>query len=203
MTRARLDELLAKLTPRMAKRFRSVMQRVKSKRTLAQLESALESGQISEVIADVEKAAASVAEGSAAIHTLAGGEVALHLGAKLGEIVSYDGSNPRAVAALARNRLELVQGLSEDARLAIGEALRGGLEGGINPRASAIAIRDSIGLTATQTQFTPRGIQRKLLSQLRLRCGRERSMSQYLSDFVDWLKRKKRRKGTLQVKVLP
>jgi hypothetical protein len=71
----------------------------------------------------------------------------------LGELVSYDGTNPRAVAALARNRLELVQGLREDARLAIGEALRGGIEGGANPRATAIAIRDSIGLTGEQAKW--------------------------------------------------
>jgi hypothetical protein len=153
VTRKRLDELLAKLEPRMAKRFRSVMQRVKNKRTLAQLEGALESGQISEVIADVEKAAAVVAEGSAAIHTLAGGEVAEFLAGKLDQLVSYDAGNPRAVAALARNRLELVQGLTEDARLAIGEALRGGVDLGANPRATAIAIRDSIGLTDVQARW--------------------------------------------------
>lgn len=153
MTKKRLEELIGKLEPKMARRFRQIMQRVKSGKTLAQLEAALEGGAIGEVIDDIEKAAAQIAAQNAAAHNLVAGEVAAALGDRLNRLVSYDGTNPRAVGALARNRLAMIYGLSEDQRLAIGEALRHGLEGGYNPRKTAIAIRDSIGLTPTQTQW--------------------------------------------------
>ena len=69
------------------------------------------------------------------------------------QVHDYDGTNPRAVAALARRRLELSTELVEAQRQAIGETLRLGLENGLNPRQTAVAIRDSIGLTVPQTQW--------------------------------------------------
>lgn len=157
MTKKRLDELIARMEPRIAKRFRAVMARVKSRRTLAQIEAAIDSGAtgqaISTVLDDIEAAAASVAGQTAAVQALVGGEVADYLATKLDKLVSFDGSNPRVVAAAARNRYELIQGLVEEQRQAIGEALRIGHELGLNPRQTAIAIRDSIGLTVEQTQW--------------------------------------------------
>lgn len=159
MTRKRLDELLAKLEPRMAKRFRGLMQRVKGTRSVASLEVALEAGTVAKILDEIELAAGMLAEQSAAVNRLVGGEVATYLGGKLDKLVSYDGSNPRAVAALQRNRLEFMWGMREEARLSIGEAQRisealaQGLGTGVNPRTTAILIRDSIGLTADQTRW--------------------------------------------------
>ena len=153
MTRKRLDELLARLQPKLAKRFRQVMQRVRDKRTLAELESALESGTIATVLDDIDQATAVLASQSAAAHAFIAAEVAEELSTKLDKLISYDGTNPRAVAVLARRRLELSTELVETQRQAIGETLRLGLENGLNPRQTAVAIRDSIGLTVPQTQW--------------------------------------------------
>lgn len=151
MTKKRLEELIGRLEPRMARRYRQVMQRVRSQRTLAQLEAALEGGTIGTLLDDIEVAAKRLAEQSGAARALVAGEVSEYLGKNLDRLVSYDGSNPRAVAALARNRLDLIQGLTTDQREAVGEALRIGHQLGYNPRKTAIAIRDSIGLTVEQT----------------------------------------------------
>ena len=153
MTRKRLDELLARLQPKLAKRFRQVMQRVRDKRTLAELESALESGTIATVLDDIDQATAVLTSQSAAAHAFIAAEVAEELATKLDKLISYDGTNPRAVAVLARRRLELSTELVETQRQAIGETLRLGLENGWNPRQTAVAIRDSIGLTVPQTQW--------------------------------------------------
>lgn len=155
MTRARLDQLLARLEPRMAKRFRSLMQRVKSARTLAAIENALESGgpALGAILTDIEAAAGMMAAQSAAVHHLVGTEVAAQLADKLDKMISYDGSNQRAVAALQQSRIELSGGLVEKQRQAIGQALIEGARDGYNPRKTAIAIRDSIGLTADQTRW--------------------------------------------------
>ena len=153
MTRKRLDELLARLQPKLARRFRQVMQRVKDRRTLAELEAALEGGTAGAVLDDIETAAKAFAAQGTAAQALVAGEVAAYLSERLDLLVSYDSTNARAVAALQAHRLRLVQAITEEQRQAIGEVLSGGLAGGINPRQSAIAVRDSIGLDATRARW--------------------------------------------------
>ena len=105
------------------------------------------------VLDDIDQATAVLASQSAAAHAFIAAEVAEELSTKLDKLISYDGTNPRAVAVLARRRLELSTELVETQRQAIGETLRLGLENGWNPRQTAVAIRDSIGLTVPQTQW--------------------------------------------------
>lgn len=153
MTRRRMEELIARLEPRMRKRFREVMRIVRRRRSVAQLEAALEDGSIGTLLDDVEAAAGKLAAETVTAHAAVAAEVATYVQGKVATLVSYDGTNPRAVAALARNRLSLIQGLREDQRQALGEMLRQGLEQGWNPRQTAIAIRDSIGLTDVQAKW--------------------------------------------------
>lgn len=153
MTRKRLEELLARYEPRIARKFRQVMQRVKDARSLAELEVALENGTAGQVLADVTNAAGQVAAEGAAVHNLVAAEVAAVLADQLDKLVSYDSTNTRAVQRLARNRLVLSTYLTEEQRQAIGEALIEGASEGINPRRTAIAIRDSIGLDAERTKW--------------------------------------------------
>ena len=53
MTKKRLDELLAKYEPRLAARFRSLMARVRGRRSAAELEVMIERGASSEVISTI------------------------------------------------------------------------------------------------------------------------------------------------------
>ena len=153
MTQRRIEQLLAREGPRIRKRFRQVMQRVKDRRTLAELEAALEGGTAGAVLDDIETAAKAFAAQGTAAQALVAGEVAAYLSERLDLLVSYDSTNARAVAALQAHRLRLVQAITEEQRQAIGEVLSGGLAGGINPRQSAIAVRDSIGLDATRARW--------------------------------------------------
>ena len=123
MTRKRLEELLGRLEPAMAKRYRQVMQRVRSKRTLAQLEAALEGGAgplVGAILDDIDAATAVLASRAAAAHTLVAQEVAATLSTMLDELVDYDATNVRAVNALTRSRYALISHINEEQRQAIG-----------------------------------------------------------------------------------
>lgn len=157
MTRKRIEQLLAQHTPRIRSRFRKAIQRVKDRWTVAKLEAALEGGPgappLSAVLDDVEGAAKLIAAQSEAVTILVAQEVAAQLTEKLDTLISYDGTNERAVQALRANRLRMVQGLTDEARNAIGEALARGTEAGMNPRRQAVMIRDQLGLGDEQRRW--------------------------------------------------
>lgn len=159
MTRKRLQALLDKLEPRMRRRTYAYLRAVKTdpSATLAAIEGAIESGgaaqAVEAILADVEAAAGAIASEGAAISAESGAAVAEHLTEKIGKLISYDGTNARAVAMLQRSRLSLVQDLVGTQRDAVLEAISYGLDNGINPRTTAIAIRDSIGLTADDVRI--------------------------------------------------
>lgn len=146
MTRKRIEELLARYSSRIARRYRQVMARARDQRTISELESALEAGRVGEVLAEIDGAKAVAAEVGAA-DTAIGVEVAAYIADRVSKIVSYDGTNPRAVTRLQVNGQRLITAITEQQRQAIGEVLSGGLVDGLNPRAVAVAIRDCIGLT--------------------------------------------------------
>lgn len=154
MTKKRLDELLAKYEPRLAARFRSLMQRVRGRRSAAELEVMIERGATSEAIGtimdDVDAAAQAMASEVAALDMVIGRAVSAWIGEEVGKLISYDGANARAVQRLASSRDWLRRWWGADQQQAIDAVLEevgAGLVEGINPRQMAIAIRDSIGLT--------------------------------------------------------
>lgn len=154
MTRKRLDELLARYEPRLAARFRSLMQRVKAQRTVAELEAMIEAGASGQAVADildnVDAAAKVMASETAALDLIVGREVSAWLGEELGALIDYDATNYRAVSRLANNRAWLARWWGADQAQAIDAVIAevgAGLVGGINPRQMATAIKDAIGLT--------------------------------------------------------
>lgn len=161
MTRKRLEELLRRESPRVRRRYLGAIARVRDKYTLAKLESALEGGTISSVLDDLERAGALFAAQTEAVTALVANEVAEQLSKKLDVVVTYDGTNERAVAQLRANRARMVQGLREEARDAITDVLVEGTSQGLNPRQQAQGIRDSIGLTPKQAEWV-RSYRRRL-----------------------------------------
>ena len=154
MTKKRLDELLAKYEPRLAARFRSLMARVRGRRSAAELEVMIERGASSEVIStildDIDASAQVMATEAAALDAVVGQAVSAWIGEEIGKLVSYDGVNARAVQRLTSSRDLLRRWWGADQQQAIDAVLQevgAGLVEGINPRQMAIAIRDSIGLT--------------------------------------------------------
>lgn len=154
MTKTRLDALLARYEPRLAARFRSLMARVRSRRTVAELEVLIESGAgaevVSQILDDVDAAAKVMAAEAAAIDAAAGKAITAWIAGQVGASIVYDTTNLRAVARLATSRRYLSLWWGQDQREAIEAVLSEvgrGLVTGVNPRQMAIAIRDSIGLT--------------------------------------------------------
>lgn len=152
MTRKRIEEILARGSMRLARRYRQIMQRIREQRSISELERALEAGQIADVLAEVEGGGQAVATEVAVIDTAIGVEVAAYIAERVNSIVSYSGTNPRAIARLQLNGQRLITAITEGQRLAIGEALSAGLSSGYNPREVARAIRDVIGLTPERAQ---------------------------------------------------
>jgi len=157
MTRKRLQELLDRQTPRVRRRYLAAMQRVRSRATLAKLEDALESGTIATVLDEVERGAALFAAQTEAVTALVANEVAEQLSKKLDVVVTYDGTNERAVAQLRSNRQRVIHAMREEAW----EVMADGIKSGTNPREQARAIRDSIGLTPKQAEWV-RSYRRRL-----------------------------------------
>lgn len=161
MTRKRIEELLAREGPRIRKRFRQVMERVKDRWTLAKLEDALLNGKLGEVLDEVEQAAGAVASTTAAVQNAVAHEVADTLSKQLDSAVSYDTSNAAAVQALRRERARLVTGMRDEHRDIIVDVLADGTARGLNPREQARGIRDSLGLSRPQAAWV-RSYDRKL-----------------------------------------
>jgi hypothetical protein len=161
MTRARMEALLARYAPKIRNRFRAVLQKVKDRWTVAQLEAALEGGSLGTVLDDIEQAAASLAAQVNGVSVAVGREVAETLSTQLDKLVSYDETNMRAVDAMRANRMQLVQGLVSDQREAFTNVLSDGIARGLNPRQQAVALRDSLGLTPGQEKWV-RNYRRKL-----------------------------------------
>lgn len=161
MTRKRLEELLRRESPRVRRRYLGAIARVRDKYTLAKLESALEGGTISTVLEELERAGALFAAQTEAVTALVANEVSEQLSKKLDVVVTYDGTNERAVAQLRANRVRMVQGLREETRESITDVLVEGTSQGLNPRQQAQGIRDSIGLTPKQAEWV-RSYRRRL-----------------------------------------
>jgi hypothetical protein len=153
VTRRRIEELLSKEGPRIRKRFKQVMQRVKDTWTVARLEQALTEGRIAEVLDDIEAAGKDIAGASAAVHNRVAEETAAWLSTRTDKLISYDASNDGAVRALRQDRLRMVSGLRDEHRAIILDVLTDGTAQGQNPREQARGIRDSLGLTQQQAKW--------------------------------------------------
>ena len=156
MTRKRMEQLLGRESARIRRRFLGVVARVKSKRSLAELEAALEGGTISEVLDDFEKALGQLAAATEATYAGIAAEVTARLAKTLDAPLAFDATNQRAIDYLQRHRAKLVTELTQTQRDAVVEALVEGNRAGVGPRTQAAALRDSIGLTQQQAGWVTR-----------------------------------------------
>lgn len=123
--------------------------------SVAAIEARLIAGDYAGLIKEVEQAARMFAAASHAGYEHAAREAANWLDeqpALADRLIRFDATNDRAVYAARRNELKLVQGLGQETRQNIQQILVDGQRQGLNPRAIARDIRDSIGLTPTQEQ---------------------------------------------------
>jgi hypothetical protein len=166
MTRRRIEELLLKHEPRIQRRFRRALSRARDRWTVAKLEAALEGGAaeaVGQVLDDVERAGSVLAARTEAITVLVANEVADQLGRRYDKLVTYDGTNERAAAAMRSNRLRIRDGFTQQQREVIADVFSDGAALGINPREQAIAIRDGLGLSRGQARWV-RSYRRRLMA---------------------------------------
>jgi hypothetical protein len=97
-----------------------------------------------------------LADGQAAVYTLAGTEGAKFLTDILEVVVGFDQVNERAVSIMQRERLRLIREFSAGQREATRAALTDGIRRGLNPIEQARNFRGSIGLTANQQRAVER-----------------------------------------------
>jgi ketosteroid isomerase-like protein len=105
---------------------------------------------VKETAAAAERFAASVNEATAT----SGKAAAKWLDGKVPDsLISYNGTNYRAVSQAQQNRYQLIREISDEQRTVVRRAVSEGVARGDNPRVIARDIRESIGLTETQAGY--------------------------------------------------
>lgn len=121
--------------------------------SIADIETAMATGDFSRVTQAVQAAAAKFAADAATQFATAGERAAAWLNPQVDALVHFDGTNPGAARWAQRNKLDTVSGLSDEQRQVIRQVLVDGARSGANPRETARDIRDSLGLTPPQQEW--------------------------------------------------
>lgn len=147
----RIRAIIERVQPKIRRRFLEVIQWLRGGTSLRLLADLLEAGRIDEIFGvRLERAASRFAAEVVDGYIHAAEATAANLGEDLGTFVSFDQTNERAVAAMQRNRLDMIREFSDEQRAVIRQVHTRGLELGLNPRTVAREMRASIGLTQRQ-----------------------------------------------------
>lgn len=175
----RLIRLLAKAEPAIRLQFERMIAGIKNQWTLDYITQLLENGRLERAFTVLAENAARLSTEINRVYVSAGTSAADEATAslarameqlsgtaavtaygrvfqELGEhtiTIGFDQVNHRAVAAMRANKLRLVQGFTQGQRTATQRALIQGIKEGLNPRAQAVLIRNSVGLTDNQQIF--------------------------------------------------
>jgi hypothetical protein len=146
-----LKALLALVERHLGSSWLDVADWLRQQNGLDAIEARLRVGDYYGVVQGIEDAARRFAAETHSQFVLAGQRGSAWLDEQLpSRLVRFDIQNERAVSAARRNQLELVHGLTQEAREKVGAIVVDGQRAGTNPREMARSIRDSIGLTSSQ-----------------------------------------------------
>ena len=146
----RIERLLDRAEPRIARAFRAAVARLKGNLDLDALAKLLAAGDFEAALLYTQDVAQELGHAVNLVYFDAGQDTARFLqGLDLGTIL-FNQINVRAVRALQENTLRLIVQYTEEQRAATRLALLDGIARGINPRDQARAFRDSIGITERQ-----------------------------------------------------
>lgn len=146
----RLFLLIDQQDERIQRIFLTAIKSLKDEIDLDDLTALIAQGRVSEALSRLKFVADQLAAASNVAFVTAGASAAeLITSAGLGQLV-FDQVNLNAVAAMQRNRLELIREFTREQARATSQAIIAGVESGINPVAQARNFRDSIGLTSKQ-----------------------------------------------------
>ena len=146
----RLFRLLEEQEERIQRIFLTAIENMRDELNIAELADLLQEGRAADAIGRLQYIADQLGSASGMAFIAAGQSAAEFLdSAGLGRVV-FDQVNINAVAAMQRNRLDLVREFTREQARATWAALTEGVESGTNPIAQARNFRDSIGLTKRQ-----------------------------------------------------
>jgi hypothetical protein len=149
-----LEALAQSQEPRLAKLILQALQEQGAALPITDLILALESGDVSKVVALIkgdkfDASMGKVQDGLMAIVTNAGNYAAADI-AKPGVAFRFNTLNPKLITWLQTYSLGLIRQIDETTRDGIREHLITGMRAGVNPKQVAVEIKQSIGLTASQ-----------------------------------------------------
>lgn len=144
-----------------AARFREAVEALRNRVDLSQVAALLEQGRFDQAlqIISAEAAQQGFAKLAAAIvqAATAGARVAAAFATQTGGLpglgglaIAFDETNPETAAFLRRYSFGLIRQLSAQTQEVAAEVLREGITSGSGPRAVAVKLKDSVGLTANQ-----------------------------------------------------
>lgn len=145
-----VDKLIASAEPKLRRRIAEIILLLRSEHTLDELAELIAVGRAGDALALVTAAGARLAAAVNVVFLAAGEATSTAMGKALSILVDFDQTNLRAVAAMQRNRLDLIRDFTIKQTAATQQALLEGIQGGLNPRETARLFRDSIGLTPRQ-----------------------------------------------------
>lgn len=149
-------ETLAKtLQPKLAKAILDAVNTQAGKVKIESIVAALESGDVSKVIAllDLEAFFDDIGDIGTALNDStwkAGGMTAAHINTVTGVTFRFNQLNPRLITYMQQYSLNLIQQINNTTREAIRTYMQAGMIDGIGPRQMATQIKQVIGLTARQ-----------------------------------------------------
>lgn len=151
---SRIEALIGRLERRIRVRFLEQLALIRDQTTIRTIQRLILEGNLEGVVEAVNAvSAARIGATGTQAYVTSGQEAAAFISGALNVAVDFDQINFRAVQAMQANQLRLVNGFTQTQTQVTRRALIDGIERGINPRAIAREIKDSIGLTPRQLQF--------------------------------------------------
>lgn len=172
---SRIDALLVKAEAIFRRSFLAAVRQIRDTVTLEELELLLSQRRFEEALIQAELAAVNLSNAYVTAYLLAADDVMAFISGSIGIEVNFDRMNTRAVEQMREASLRLIQQFTSGQRAATRMALVSGVRQGLNPREQARLFRQSIGLTANQTQAVAN--YRRLLEQ-----GSARALERALRD---------------------
>ncbi len=148
-----MQDLIAKLERQLGVEWARIVEWMRESNPVDAIENRLrERGIAGDLVQETMAAAERFASAVNGAMSLAGQTEAKWLDGKvMDSLISYDTTNHRAVSAAKSNRYQLVREISDEQRTVVRRAVSEGVARGDNPRVIARDIRESIGLTETQS----------------------------------------------------
>lgn len=153
MSERDVKRLLALVEKHLGREWREVSDWLRDQNSIDAIESRLLAGDYAGVVREIESAARRFATETHSQYLRSGHAGTKWLDDKIPDrLIRFDVTNERAVYAARRNELQLVSGLTTEARETTMRVMVDGQRAGLNPRSVAREIRDSITLTPNQAQ---------------------------------------------------